>query len=509
MDDLLEDFRRLLKQLPKGAPGASIELLLAQMDPVAARQLRFCAIPHEFNAPILRALCPEMSAVQADKRCREFSRLSIISGKQDNLVMHDESHRYLFSQWLEPQNASEFKSTNKRLVEFFEQLITNSEGNEAETLQRRSMFHLLGYHREQGFAEFERLCRLNRRQFRLSECESLVKLVQEYDSVLPQTLSGRFAYHRGKLAADLRQWPRADQLFNRVVDNMELPAELRVKAYNRLGIIYAEQRNWKEAIEFHQKALELEKTITGCTLKAHHILHELGVVYRDSGDLRKSEKLLQKSVELASKHDDLEGMAVAHNSLGTLYRKLGEARQAIEAYERSLEYLNCINDKFRSAQVYNNLGAAYADLREWEKSELFFQKSLNIKREAEDILGQAHTYNNLTRVYQNLKLVDKAINASQQAIGLFTEMRAWYDTAVATRNLARLYRNMQNVYSSQEAFREAVKLFEQCNESEKAEETQKELMTLSRKVGLPWWIWLAIILFILFILLSIIGLLSV
>jgi len=37
VDDLLEDFRRLLKQLPKGAPGASIELLLAQMDPVAAR----------------------------------------------------------------------------------------------------------------------------------------------------------------------------------------------------------------------------------------------------------------------------------------------------------------------------------------------------------------------------------------------------------------------------------------------------------------------------------------
>lgn len=500
MPDLFEEFQNLINKLPKGSPGASIELLLMQMEPSHASLFRLCAIPHQFKADILQVLDPDMNAVQAEMRYKEFLGLSAIIVCQDGLVgLHGETRRYLFAQWLTPPKALEFKAANKRLVEFFDQLIANAEGSELETTRRRKMFHLIGSEPERGFAEFESLFRQSRRQFRLSECESLIKLVQEYESVLAQDLAGRLAYHQGKLAADLRQWTSAEQLFNGVLDNTELPAELHVKACNRLGIVYAEQRKWQKAVEFHKKALELEKTVEGCTLNPHHILHDLGVVYRESGNLRESEKLLKKSIESAQRDNDDEGMAVGYNSLGTLYRKLAEVRQAIEAYERSLEHLDRIKEEFRPAQVYNNLGAAYADVRQWERSELFFQKSLNIKREAGDTLGQALTYNNLARVYQNLKLIEKAINASQQAIGLFREMRAWYDAAVATRNLARLYRNMQNLYSSQEVFQEAVNLFEQCNESEKAEETRKELMALSRKVCLPWWIWLAIISFILLI----------
>ena len=136
----------------------------------------------------------------------------------------------------------------------------------------------------------------------------------------------------------------------------------------------------------------------------------------------------------------------------------------------------------------------------------FFQKSLNVKREAGDTLGQALIYNNLVRVYRNLELFDKAIEASKQAIYQFKEIRAPHRAAVATRNLARLYRNIENIYSSREFFQQAIDMFEKCDESDQAAEVRKELTSLSGKLGLPWWIWLPIILVILLVILGLVGL---
>ena len=440
-----------------------------------------------------------MNAIQAAVIYKEFSKLSIIYESQDGLALHEETRRYLFEQWLSPQNHVEFINANRYLVEYFQQLSKDLNANDSETLERRRMFHLLGADMEIGFTEFEDLFRRNRRQLRFSECESLVKLVEEYISVMSHKLIARFEYQQGKLATDQRQWIKAENLFNHVLGNTDSTPELQIKTYNRLGMISAEQRQWQKAIELQQKALQLENTRPECNLKRYHILHDLGVVYRDSGDLIQAENLLNKSIELASKQNDYEELAVAYNSLGTLYRKVGEGHKAIYSYEQSLHFLNKNNEKFRSAQVYNNLGATYEDLREWEESELCFLKSLDIKQEAKDMHGQALTYNNLARVYQNRKLYKKAIDTSQRSIILFKETRDYYNAAVATLNLARLFRNVKEVSESRDYYKYAIELFEQSNAHNKTEEVNKELIALDKRIGFPWWIWLAIILFPIFI----------
>ena len=69
MDKRLEEFQRLLNELSVKGKDASLELLLRQMDADRARCLRLCAIPHEFDVLILRALAPGLTEEQASAYC--------------------------------------------------------------------------------------------------------------------------------------------------------------------------------------------------------------------------------------------------------------------------------------------------------------------------------------------------------------------------------------------------------------------------------------------------------
>ena|SRR5436309_7812104 len=75
--DDVDHFKQLLGESEKG-PGRSVELLLRQIEPDRARVLRLCAIPHEFDVSILRALAPDLSEEEASKYCDAFDASGVL-----------------------------------------------------------------------------------------------------------------------------------------------------------------------------------------------------------------------------------------------------------------------------------------------------------------------------------------------------------------------------------------------------------------------------------------------
>ena len=511
MAEPLAKIQQLLGELAEQGPGGSVELLLRQLEPAQAEQLRLCAIPHEFDPEVLRALAPELSGEEARQRCEQFSRLSMVRARDGSLALHEESRRHLFGQWLTDEAA--LRVPSGRLVEHFEKQITELERSSAsagtdpaENAARRRMFHLIGASRADGLAEFEHLCRERREQLRLSECETLIKLVHEYEQVLTPLEKSILAYHEAKLAADRHKWKVAEDLFQRVLKNENVPLQLRVKTHCRLGIINDAQRRWSEAIRWFNQGLELADSRPECSEQTVHLHLNLGSTYRDAGEMERAEELLQKGIVLAREAGETSSLADGYNSLGTLYLKLNDNRRAIEAYDNSLQYLDEYADRFRRAQVYNNLGNAYADERDWEKSEHFYRQSLEIKREAGDNYGQAMTLTNLVRIYRTRREEQRAIEACHQSILLFGEVHDDYNVAVAKQNLGGIYRSLGQTDPARRAFQEAADLFALRNEEEEAQGARKEAIALDRKFSLPWWVVMAVVLFALLAALMALGL---
>jgi len=291
MDKQLEEFQQLLQELSAKGTGAAVELLLLRMDTGQARCLRLCAIPHEFDISILRALAPDLSEDQATNYCDAFSQLSLVVKRDESLAIHGETRRHLFDQWLGSGRQDEFRAASARLSEYFGALAalvaeTATEKSDAvEQTLRKRMFHLIGASRAEGLAEFERLCRQRREEMRLGQCETLIKLVHEYDRVLTPQEKAIVAYHEAKLTADRQQWKTAEELFNRVLATEGVSTQLQVKTLCRLGIINDEQRQWATAINFFKKALETADERPECFAQVTHLHLNLGSTYRDSGQL--------------------------------------------------------------------------------------------------------------------------------------------------------------------------------------------------------------------------------
>jgi len=510
MDKRLEEFQRLLNEISAKGTGAAVDLLLRQMDPNQARCLQLCAIPHEFDISILRALAPDLSEDQARQYTDAFSKLSLVAKCGELLAVHEESRRYLFDKWLGSERGAEFNAASTRLSEYFGALSarlkteTATENSDAvEQAQRKRMFHLIGASRAEGLAEFERLCRQRREEMRFGQCETLIKLVHEYDSVLSPLEKAIVAYHEGKLAADRRQWSTAEELYNRVLSTPELSAQMRVKTLCRLGIVEDDQRHWAAAINLFQKGLEVADARPDCRQQIAHLHLNLGSSYRDNGHLPEAEKFLNKGIALAQEAHDLSSAADGYNAFGMFYLKLNDTRRATEAFETSLGYLEQIGDKFRCAQVYNNLGNAHFNAREWDKSERLFRQSLEVKRLAGDNAGQALTLTNLVRVYRAQQRIPEAVAALEQAGALFADVRDDYNAARVKRDLARLHRSLKNADLANRAFDQAIALFEHCHEFQEAQATREEAR--AKKRGLPWWVIVAIVVFVVFLALFVLA----
>lgn len=486
--DIIADFRKLLASVPTDPDARTTELLVQGLDLEEGELLRRCAIPHQFDLTIVAVLAPELSQDERRRCYDSFTQLPIVTPAVETLAMHDRSRKYLFQKWLEPEQQTEFAAISARLAEFF----SKQEGAASvtqESFPRRRMFHLIGADQDRGIDEFENLCRESRRHLRLTDCQNLIKLAREYDPVLTPHNLIRVAYAEGKLAADLRDWERATALFESIDRDIVSP-EYRIKALNRLGMLHADQRHHDVAIKCYKRARDLAASVGDP--RVFRTLIDLGAVYRDKGDVSEAQALLAEGIASAKKAGSFYAAAVGYNSLGMLHRQLKDIPDAIRDYKQSLENLERVGEKFRQGQVLSELGAAYNEQRDWATAEKYLLESLEIERQAGDQHNQAIVQNNLTSVYRNSGRPKEALEAARQAMCLFQETRDYYRGAMATRNFAKLCRAGKDRPGCEQAFKDAIDLFRRCNEIALADETERELAALTRKVGLPWWAWLII-----------------
>jgi tetratricopeptide (TPR) repeat protein len=494
VSDALRKFDALLASLSAGE--SSIEALLSLLPPQSAAQLRLCAIPHEFNPRVLQALVPDLEIAAAEGRCEEFGGLSCVVAAPNGLAIHPTSRSVLFREWLRSERLEEFRQASARLVSFQNGASAAAASAEQEVQQHSHMFHLLGADQERGLAEFEELCRRARQERRLAVCSTLIRLVHEYDPVFTAAQTATLAYHEGKLAADMRQWERAELLFRRIVDSSAAAPDLIVRAHVRLGELAAEQGDLDRAIEQYGLAETRMTESSAAQTPRYHILRSLGEAYRERGDYAEAERLLVSSLGLSREANDLLASSDTYNSLGTLYWRRREIEKATAAYQTSLDHLVNAGRRFQAAQVYNNLGMIYADGADWEEAQRAYEKSLEIKREAGDTLGQARTLTNLVAVYQGQQRLEAATEACQEAIHLFEEVGHRRGLAHAKRTLGRLYLAGGERDAARKALKESVDLFERQKAGREAAMTHEELATIDAQVGIPWWTWVPVLVLI-------------
>lgn len=94
-------------------------------------------------------------------------------------------------------------------------------------------------------------------------------------------------------------------------------------AYNRLGILYAKQKEYKDAIDCFEIASSIEPSASS--------LHNLGLIYYETENYEKAATAFEQALKLD------EEMAARHIAFAKVQEKLGDLSKVIQSLERAVE----------------------------------------------------------------------------------------------------------------------------------------------------------------------------
>ena len=99
--------------------------------------------------------------------------------------------------------------------------------------------------------------------------------------------------------------------------------EKNAAAYNRLGILYAKQKEYRDAIDCFEIASSIEATPSS--------LHNLGLIYFETENYEKAAVAFEQALKLE------DGLAARHVAYAKVQEKLGNLRLMFEHLEKAAE----------------------------------------------------------------------------------------------------------------------------------------------------------------------------
>ena len=120
--------------------------------------------------------------------------------------------------------------------------------------------------------------------------------------------------------------------------------ERNASAYNRLGILYAKQQQFKEAIECFEIAQSLEPSASS--------LHNVGLIYFETENYDKAALAFEQALAMDSEH------AARHIAYAKVQEKLGNNKRMVEALEKAVELDPIPQTLTLLADAYDRVGDA-------------------------------------------------------------------------------------------------------------------------------------------------------
>ena len=110
-------------------------------------------------------------------------------------------------------------------------------------------------------------------------------------------------------------------------------------SYNNLASIYKDLRDFEQAKEYHQRALDIELDKLGPEhVNVARSYHNLAFIYKHLGDFEQAKEYQQRALDIALDKLGPEhvNVATSYGNLASIYQDLGDFEQAKEYQQRAL-----------------------------------------------------------------------------------------------------------------------------------------------------------------------------
>ena len=232
-----------------------------------------------------------------------------------------------------------------------------------------------------------------------------------------------------------------------ILQNLELlPIVEKSGDLISIGNVYANMSNAHYYLgqlkqsETYQKRALISFTKAGYEPGMSNAYNTLGVLADDQKQYAVALGYIQKSLAIKQKIGDSSGIANAYVSLYNVYSSLKRPADALPALLKAEAIFKAMDEEMSLAKVYVNLGTYYADQKNYATAAKYQEIAINLAQKNKDPYILSTVYENLSSSYAHLKSMDTALSLSRKALAskdsLFSttvqqqisEMAAKYET---------------------------------------------------------------------------------
>lgn len=240
--------------------------------------------------------------------------------------------------------------------------------------------------------------------------------------------------------------------------------DLKMLAYsfNEMGIIYHKIGDSLKALNYYEKALNIDKNMENANSLSTDYLN-IGSLHQTLGNYDKAYDYLNQAFEINFKEGNQDAMISSLIQLGSFYHEK-------KNWESALRYYNWANDEARElgqqgsiSSILNNIGEIYRETGKYEKAEEFYEQSLAIDRALGNQQAISVVFNNLGLIHQLREKFQKAMEYFNNSHVIAKILGDKNMEAITLNNLGGLYFSLNQFKKALECFKKALPIYHELH----------------------------------------------
>ncbi len=237
-----------------------------------------------------------------------------------------------------------------------------------------------------------------------------------------------------------------------------------------IGNLYIYQQDFNQAFTYLENALEIADSLNDQNMRAYCFLN-MGRAKRGANELNKAEDFFLKSLEIRKVLNDTSSQVTLKVELAEVFRQEGNLEKALEYYRSGLDNINTIKNYGALSYSFNNISKIYLEQGKLDTAQLYAKYS-------NDIAEQLNDKYDLQKAKQNLSIIFEQKGDYKNAIKYLKEFNDLKDSIFSeenTRNMERLISGFES-----EKIKSQNSLLQERNElNNKVIEIQKMIIVLA------------------------------
>ncbi len=236
-----------------------------------------------------------------------------------------------------------------------------------------------------------------------------------------------------------------------------LDKSAQIPVLQNLGKVKELAGNWKEAMQYYRRALDLSKGYHNPLESAFAHLH-IGDLLRKQGEFEEARNWLNEAEMEFDNLGDEKGIGQVLHSAGTLCAQTGDYDQARELYTKSMEIRRRLGDELKAASLLSNIGIIVRFQGDLDAALRLQEESLAIRRRLNDPWAIGNSLNNLGMAKRYKGDLAGARKDLEEALRLLEKVGDRSEVANTLNSLAEVALDMEDGDACENYLQESLRL---------------------------------------------------